>query len=80
LDDTGEEDTKILALADNGSFKEVDNLSDMLIKYPNTIPIVKEWFEGYKGPGRMLFQGYGTAKEAIEHIESSHKKWLKQHF
>ena len=80
LEDTGEEDTKILAIADDSPFKDVETIQDMLIKYPNVIPIVKEWFEGYKGSGRMLFQGYGNANEAIRHIEESHLKWSKHKF
>jgi len=80
LEDTGEEDTKIIAIRDNGAFVDIETLGDMLLKYPNVIPIVKEWFEGYKGPGKMLFQGYGTAKEAIQHIETAHGKWLKDTF
>lgn len=80
LSDTGEEDTKILAITTNSSFIHIKTIEDMLIKYPNVIPIVKQWFEGYKDPGKMLFQGYGTAKEAIEHIETSHQKWTKHKF
>ena len=80
LEDTGEEDTKILAIVDDSPFKDVETIQDMLIKYPNVIPIVKEWFEGYKGAGRMLFQGYGNKTEAIEHIEIAHKKWSKHKF
>ncbi len=80
LEDTGEEDTKILAIADDSPFKDVETIQDMLMKYPNVIPIVKEWFEGYKGPGKMLFQGYGSAAQAINHIEESHQKWTKHKF
>lgn len=80
LEDTGEEDTKILAISSNSTFKNIQTLEDMLLKYPNTVPIIKEWFEGYKGPGKMLFKGYGTAAEAIKHIEDSHIKWSKHKF
>lgn len=80
LEDTGEEDTKILAIPSNSTFTNIQTLEDMLLKYPNVIPIIKEWFEGYKGPGKMLFNGYGTASEAIKHIEDSHMKWSKHKF
>ena len=80
LQDTGEEDTKILAISEDNPFKDVETIQNMLIKYPNVIPIIKQWFEGYKGPGRMLFQGYGTADEAIKHIEEAHQKWLNKKF
>ena len=80
LEDSGEEDTKIIAITKNSPFKDIKTLKEMLIKYPNIIPIVKEWFEGYKGPGYMLFKGYADKKEAINHIEKAHKKWLKHKF
>ena len=80
LEDTGEEDTKILAISTDSPFNNVSTLKEMFINYPNVIPIIKQWFEGYKGPGRMLFQGYGTADEAIKHIEDSHLKWSKHKF
>jgi hypothetical protein len=34
-------------------------------------------FEGYKGPGSFLFQGYASSKEAIEFIEETHLDWRK---
>jgi len=80
LEDSGEEDTKIIAITKNSPFKDIKTLKEMLIKYPNIIPIVKEWFEGYKGPGYMLFNGYADKKEAINHIEKAQQKWLKHKF
>ena len=80
LEDTGEEDTKIIAITKKSPFKDIKTLKDMLIKYPNVIPIVKEWFEGYKGPGYMLFKGYSDREEALPHIEKAHKKWIKRKF
>lgn len=80
LEDTGEEDTKILAITVDGAFQDVNTLKDMLIKYPNVVPIVKEWFEGYKGPGYMLFKGYADKEEALKHIEIAHQKWMKEKF
>lgn len=80
LEDSKEEDTKILAIAEKGPFNDVIKLEDMLMKYPNVINIVKEWFEGYKGPGYMLFKGYADKKEALEHIEKAHIKWMNKKF
>lgn len=80
LEDSGEEDTKILAITTDSPFKGVTTLKDMFINHPNVISIVKQWFEGYKGSGKMLFQGYGTANEAIAHIEKAHLKWSKNRF
>lgn len=80
LEDSGDEDTKILAITTDNPFKNVKTLEDMLIQYPNVISIVKQWFEGYKGPGHMLFKGYGSKKDAEHHIEKAHKKWLSLRF
>ena len=76
LIDKGEHDNKVIAITDNGTFKKIDNLKEMLLKKPNVIPIVRAWFEGYKDPGKMVFIGYENRKKTIQYIEDAHENWL----
>ena len=75
--DKGEADNKVIAVDPHGPFKDVDDLKDMLLKNPNVIPIVKQWFEGYKDPGKIVFLGYSNKKKTIKYIESAHKYWAE---
>ncbi len=76
--DHGEEDNKVIALLDNKPpFKDIDTLEEMLIKHPNVISMVRNWFIGYKKAGKMIFMGYETKNKTIAHIERAHKKWKK---
>jgi inorganic pyrophosphatase len=75
--DGGESDNKVIGIIDNGAFDKIDSLSEMLIKQPTVIPIIKQWFEGYKKPGKMVFLGYEDKKETIKYIEKAHTNWVK---
>jgi len=80
LMDKGEHDNKVIAVADDGTFKKINTLKEMLLKRPNVISIVRAWFEGYKDPGKMVFIGYENRKKTIKHIEDSHINWTKHKF
>lgn len=80
LMDKGESDNKVIAVTDDGTFKKIDTLEEMLLKKPNVIPIIRAWFEGYKDPGKMVFMGYESRKKTIEYIEESHINWTKHKF
>ncbi len=79
LQERGEADTKIVAILPHSSFHGVDNISDLLMQYPGAVEIIRLWFEGYKGPGSFLFQGYATRDEAIEIIEQHFEEWQAAH-
>lgn len=80
LMDKGEHDNKVIAVTDDGAFKKIDTLKEILLKKPNVIPIVRAWFEGYKDPGKIVFMGYENRKKTIEYIEKSHINWTKHKF
>ena len=80
LVDKGEQDNKVIAVRDDGIFKKIDTLEEMLLKKPNVIPIIRAWFEGYKDPGKMVFMGYKNRKKTIKYIEESHINWTKHKF
>jgi inorganic pyrophosphatase len=75
LVERGEIDTKIIGLMDGEAFRDVSDLPEMLFKYPDTVPIIRKWFEGYKGSGAFVFKGYADREEAIQLIEQAHSEW-----
>ncbi len=79
LVDKGEEDNKIIAVTDNGAFKKIHSMKELLLKKPNAISIIRLWFDGYKDPGKMVFMGYENTKKTIHYIERSHENWKTHH-
>ena len=78
--DNGEKDYKVIAVLDDGVFKKINSLKEMLQKRPNVIPIIRAWFEGYKEPGEIIFMGYEDKAKTIKYIEESHKRWTRNKF
>jgi len=74
--DKGEQDDKIIAIPLDGPFSKVNNLGEMMRKFPGTIQIVRYWFTGYKA-GKMHFMGYMKRKKAEKLVEKAHKSWKK---
>lgn len=77
LRDGGESDNKVIAITDNGAFKKIDSLAEMLVKNPNVIAIIRQWFEGYKSPGKMVFLGYKDKNKTIKYIDKAHENWKR---
>lgn len=74
--DKGEVDNKVIAITSDGPFKKMDDFKEMLIKKPDAVSIVRQWFKGYKDPGKIVFMGYGNKKKTIEFIENAHERWI----
>ena len=62
--DRGEQDDKLLAIMQGTALYSINNFDELNNQYPGISEIVKNWFKNYKGPGKMEFQGFGTAAEA----------------
>lgn len=75
--DRGEIDTKLIAVPQKGSLSDMKSIKDIIYKKPNMLNIIKLWFEGYKGFGKMQFMGYLTKKEAINNIKYAYKDWKR---
>ena len=75
--DRGERDTKLIAVSKDGVLSHIDSIKELFYKHPNILSIIKLWFEGYKGFGKMQFMGYISKKEAKEMVEDAHKYWDK---
>ncbi len=75
LTECGEQDTKIVALLPEGPYQDVQDLQELLMRYPGTVEIIRLWFEGYKGAGSFLFEGYLNHYQAEDLIERAHAAW-----
>lgn len=78
LSERGESDTKIIALLPEGPFQNIQDISELLMQYPGTVEIIRLWFEGYKGPGSFLFQGYLNRQATEAFIEDTHQDWVDE--
>jgi len=76
--DRGEVDTKVVGVLADGPFQKLEDIDDLLLNYYGALEIIRLWFEGYKGPGSLFFQGYARRAEAIEMIEESHDDWVRE--
>jgi inorganic pyrophosphatase len=73
--DDGETDDKYIAVLENSKiFQDVKNISEMMIKFPGSIQIVRLWFEGYK-KNKIQFVGYHDRDAALKTIHFSHLAW-----
>lgn len=79
LSERGEQDTKMVGLLTGGPFADVQDLQELLMRYPGTVEIIRLWFEGYKGAGSFLFQGYLNHYQAGDLIELAHQEWKTTH-
>jgi inorganic pyrophosphatase len=57
-------DDKLLAVTDNTPLAGATSLANLNTDFAGVTDIVKIWFENYKGPGAMTFEGWGEAAEA----------------
>ena len=66
LSDHGEQDDKLIAIANSSCFKDVENLKQLNANFPGVSTILQTWFVNYKGPDKITSTGFGTAIEAHE--------------
>jgi inorganic pyrophosphatase len=57
-------DDKLLAVTDDTPLAGATSLADLDTNFTGVTDIVKIWFQNYKGPGAMTFEGWGEAAEA----------------
>jgi len=77
LEDSGEMDTKIIAIPSNDS-KQVMQATDyqtFTVKYHSAKKIIENWFLNYKGVGSTKLIGWKNDRYAINEIE----KWKVKH-
>jgi inorganic pyrophosphatase len=51
MQDGGETDDKLIAVAPDGPFGDVASLAELRQRFPGALELVADWFAHYKGPG-----------------------------
>jgi len=78
FEDKKEEDVKLVGIGKNSNFSKYEDINELLIEKPNVLNIIKQWFESYKKPGKMIFYRFMTKEESIKIIEEGHNRWSKK--
>lgn len=76
--DRGEKDDKLLAVLPGTELYQVDNLSQLDKIFPGITSIIKTWFLHYKGPEKMIFEGFGSIQEAEKILKTAIKEYKKE--
>ena len=76
--DRGEQDDKLLAVMTNSAFQDVETLTELRQTFPGVTEILELWFANYKGPGKMVSQGYGEVDEARAILEAAVAAFAEQ--
>ena len=64
--DRGEKDDKLIAIAENSTFYKVNNIAELDEKYNGITEIIELWFSNYKGPNKMISNGFGEKNNALD--------------
>ncbi len=65
LIDRGEQDEKLIAVAEDSPFSGISTFNELNESYPGVIEIIKIWFTNYKGPSvKMEVKGFGNETTA----------------
>jgi len=69
LFDRGEQDDKVIAVSANTPLYEVDDMDELNEYYNGIDEILELWFINYKGPGKIISNGFGSRKNAMRVLE-----------
>jgi inorganic pyrophosphatase len=62
--DGGEQDDKLIAVAEGSPLEDVASLAELDARYPGATRILETWFTSYKGPGELESRGFADAERA----------------
>jgi len=71
LQDRGEQDDKLIAVAKDSPFYQLDSLEDLEATYNGVADIIRLWFSNYKGPSKMVPKGFGDHDAAQQVLEAA---------
>ncbi len=75
--DRGEQDDKLVAIMRTSPLAQVRNLSALQVQFPGVLKIIETWFQNYKGPGKMVSQGFADVQEAEEVLHLAVKSFAE---
>ncbi|MFP4473685.1 MAG: inorganic diphosphatase [Candidatus Omnitrophota bacterium] len=73
--DHGEQDDKLLAVLPDTALGNLRSLAELNEQFPGIVEIIRIWFENYKGPGEMVFQGYGSVQDARSILTDAYQNY-----
>lgn len=75
LVDRGEQDDKLIAVMDNSPLYVINSITELDEKYKGITNIIQIWFTNYKGPGKLISNGYGEKSMANEILNDAIKAY-----
>jgi len=78
LKDRGEQDDKLIAVANGSLMHGVSNIDGITSEYEGALEIIEIWFTNYKGPGKMLSEGYGNKDEAETILRKAREAYKRE--
>jgi inorganic pyrophosphatase len=79
LDDRGERDDKLLAIAPATPFEDLDDLAELEQNFPGVTRILETWFLNYKGPGKLRARGFAGRVEALATLDQAIADYAAAH-
>lgn len=77
LEDTGEQDDKIIAVSKASPLYQIDNLNELENNFKGIKEILQLWFTNYKGQGIMVSKGFGDKEKAMELLSKAISEYQK---
>ncbi len=71
IKDKQEQDDKLIAVQTDSWFYKVHSLDDLNRYFPGITDILVQWLINYKGPGIVIFEGFGDEYEANKVLEKA---------
>lgn len=71
LQDSGEQDDKLIAVDINSTFGTLQSLKALETSFPGVTDILRHWFTNYKGAGKMTSEGYQDENAARQLLQKA---------
>ena len=79
LKDRGEQDDKLIAVAANSPFENLQSMEELDANFHGVSEIISIWFSNYKGPGMLQASGFGNAREAKQLLDQAIQEYQSKH-
>ena len=76
LIDNSEQDDKLIAISNNSTLKNINNISQLDDIYDGILEILEIWFTNYKGGEQIKSKGYGDSKSALAILANARDQFL----
>ena len=76
LIDNSEQDDKLIAISNNSSLKNINDVGELNDIYDGILKILEIWFTNYKSGGQIKSKGYGNSESASNILESARNQFF----